>query len=187
MAPLPGTQQLTIRQPLDELMVAGIDRFALRAIKQAATERSQRWNPNFTSAEAYIAGVADNRARLRTIIGAVDQRPGPVNIQVIINAGQDTATVAEAKGYTVIPVRWNVLDGVTGEGLLLQPRTGEPKARIVVLPDADWTPEMFVGLAPVRRRGRPTAAAIGGIGVPGACADGHQPRRYLFRQSRPSR
>src|SRR5262249_15969322 len=32
------------------------------------------------------------------------------------------------------------------EGLLLQPE-GEPKARIVALPDADWTPEMFVGLA----------------------------------------
>jgi dienelactone hydrolase len=40
-----------------------------------------------------------------------------------------------------------VLDGVDGEGLLLEPK-GKAKASIVALPDADWTPEMLVGLAP---------------------------------------
>src|SRR5207248_2327742 len=43
--------------------------------------------------------------------------------------------------------RWPVLDGVTGEGLLLEPK-GKPLAHVVVLPDADQTPEQLSGLAP---------------------------------------
>jgi dienelactone hydrolase len=39
------------------------------------------------------------------------------------------------------------LEGVFGEGLLVQPR-GTPTARVVVLPDADQTPEMLLGLMP---------------------------------------
>ena len=42
-------------------------------------------------------------------------------------------------------MRWPVFEGVHGEGLLLQP-DGPPAARIVAIPDADWTPEMLVGL-----------------------------------------
>ena len=38
-----------------------------------------------------------------------------------------------------------MFEGVHGEGLLLQP-DGPPAARIVAIPDADWTPEMLVGL-----------------------------------------
>ena len=44
-------------------------------------------------------------------------------------------------------MRWPVFQGVTAEGLLLQPK-GAPVARVVALPDADWSPEMLVGLAP---------------------------------------
>ncbi|HOW18742.1 MAG TPA: hypothetical protein PLC79_06860 [Phycisphaerae bacterium] len=57
------------------------------------------------------------------------------------------ARIADRDGYTVEAVRWPVLDGVDAEGLLLQPR-GRPIARIVALPDADWTPEMLAGLEP---------------------------------------
>ena len=39
------------------------------------------------------------------------------------------------------------LRGVDAEGLLLEP-SGGAKARVVVVPDADWTPEMVVGLNP---------------------------------------
>jgi dienelactone hydrolase len=40
-----------------------------------------------------------------------------------------------------------VFDGVDGEGLLLEPK-GKVVAQVVAIPDADWTPEMLVGLAP---------------------------------------
>ena len=40
-----------------------------------------------------------------------------------------------------------MLDGVSGEGLLLQP-AGTPRAYVIAIPDADQTPEQIVGLAP---------------------------------------
>jgi hypothetical protein len=43
-------------------------------------------------------------------------------------------------------VRWPVLEGVTGEGLLLEPRSGV-RASVIALPDADQTPEQLAGLA----------------------------------------
>jgi dienelactone hydrolase len=54
----------------------------------------------------------------------------------------------------VYAVRWPVLakvtedsEGLGAEGLLLRP-LGQPVARVVAIPDADWTPEMLAGLAP---------------------------------------
>jgi dienelactone hydrolase len=58
-----------------------------------------------------------------------------------------TAKVGEFRTFTVYAIRWPVLPGVTGEGLLLQPKT-PVKARFVAIPDADQTPEMIAGLAP---------------------------------------
>ena len=62
------------------------------------------------------------------------------------------AMVGKGAGFRVYAVRWPVFDGVFAEGLLLQPDQ-PPLARVVALPDADWTPEMLVGLA-TRDRGR---------------------------------
>ena len=55
--------------------------------------------------------------------------------------------VAETEPYKVFAIRWPVFDGVDGEGLLLEPK-GKVMAQVVAIPDADWTPEMLVGLAP---------------------------------------
>jgi dienelactone hydrolase len=57
------------------------------------------------------------------------------------------ALVAETSRYRVFQVRWPVLDRVFGEGLLVQPK-GKPSARVVLVPDADQTPEQLLGLAP---------------------------------------
>jgi dienelactone hydrolase len=64
-----------------------------------------------------------------------------------VGRDQPSAVVAETKFYKVYAVRWSVHPGVHGEGLLLEP-IERPKAVAVALPDADWTPEQLVGLAP---------------------------------------
>ncbi|MFN6103621.1 MAG: hypothetical protein ACK5EA_04115, partial [Planctomycetaceae bacterium] len=46
---------------------------------------------------------------------------------------------------TASPIRWPALESVYAEGLLLEP-VGTPVARVICLPDADWTPEAFAGL-----------------------------------------
>ena len=58
----------------------------------------------------------------------------------------DPALVAQTKRYSVFQVRWPVLEGVCGEGLLLEPK-GKPITCVVAIPDADQTPEQIVGLA----------------------------------------
>ena len=44
-------------------------------------------------------------------------------------------------------VRWPVLEGLFGTGLLVQP-TGTVKAHVVIVPDAGETPEQLLGLTP---------------------------------------
>src|SRR5437762_4706927 len=59
---------------------------------------------------------------------------------------EQASLVAETKRYKVYAVRWSVLPGVNGEGLLLEP-SEKPKACAIAIPDADWTPEQLVGVA----------------------------------------
>ena len=54
------------------------------------------------------------------------------------------ALVAETASIEVFAVRWPVLRGVDGEGLLLEPK-GKAVADVVALPDADQTPECSSG------------------------------------------
>jgi hypothetical protein len=126
-------------------MVAGIDRFLLRETDLAAAHRGERWKRDFGSAAAYEKSIATNRENLRRMIGAVDPRlPSPTPELV---ATLDTpAEVAETDRFTARAVRWPVLEGVFGEGLLLQPK-GRIRARVVAIPDADQTPELICGLA----------------------------------------
>src|SRR5262249_39798494 len=137
--PLAGTKPLTIDQPLDVVMVDGIDRFALREIAASAAGRARYWNADYSSPESYEKSIAPNRERLRTIIGAVDPRVPARAIEMVATNFQN-ALVARGDGYHVLSVRWPVLDGVTAEGLMLEPAE-PPVARVIALPDADWLPE----------------------------------------------
>ena len=87
-----------------------------------------------------------NRERLKKILGVVDARLSPVEMEYV-SVGTSSPLVGETDAYKVHAVRWAVLPGVDGEGLLLEPK-GKVEGQVVALPDADWTPEMLVGLAP---------------------------------------
>jgi dienelactone hydrolase len=147
--PLPGTKVLTETQPLDEVMVDGIDRFCLREIKAAREKREQHWNRDFSSVEAYQQSIAGNRERFREYIGAVDPRvsaesPNTFSFETL-DSIERSSVVARSNDVTAHAVRWQVLDVVTAEGLLLRPEG--IKAAVIALPDADWTPEDFTGLS----------------------------------------
>ncbi len=144
--PLPGTSLLTATRPLDVLMVEGIDRFALREIEAARENRQSLWNRDYSTKAAYQKSVAANRDRFRTIIGAVDPRVTATGLELITTTVQDSL-VAENDRYSIHAVRWPVLPGVTAEGLFLKPKR-QAIARVVAIPDADWTPEMICGIGP---------------------------------------
>jgi dienelactone hydrolase len=139
------TEPLDWQGPLDEKMLDGLHVFIDRKIDASVEARSRFWSRDLSSAVNYEKSVAPNRERFRSIIGLKDERVLPS----MERYGDDDnpALVAETPTFRVFQVRWPVLAGVTGEGLLLEPRR-QPVGRVVAIPDADQTPEMLIGLAP---------------------------------------
>jgi dienelactone hydrolase len=165
---LPGTTPLTATGDLSAQMRAGIDRFITREAERVAKERGRHWKRDLSSAEAYARSIKPNREGLRRMIGLVEERVHISALELI--ATTDTpALVAQTETSRVFAVRWPVLDGVSGEGLLLQPKI-EPRACVIALPDADQTPEQLAGLAaglpPDRQIARRLAAAGCQVVVP---------------------
>uniref|UniRef100_A0A7C2JZ78 Dienelactone hydrolase domain-containing protein n=1 Tax=Schlesneria paludicola TaxID=360056 RepID=A0A7C2JZ78_9PLAN len=161
---LPGTEPLTIAEPLDEVMVAGIDRFALRAIAQAARERAGRWKRDTSSPEAYQMSLEPYRERFRQILGIVDPRiagRGIEDLSLTSLTGMEMPGTRFARNedelYSILPVRWQVLDGVTAEGLVLEPVVDEIVGAVIAIPDATWTPEEFCGADPDKPEATPMA------------------------------
>jgi dienelactone hydrolase len=144
--PVPGTQPLTIAEPLDKVMVAGINKFCLREIDEVIAKRESLWKRDYSSPDAYVKSVEPNRVRFRESIGAVDPRVAATGFELIGTVAQHSL-VGKGPTYTVHAVRWQVLENVTAEGLLLIPN-GTVIGRVIVVPDADWTPEAFCGLQP---------------------------------------
>ena len=116
------------------------------------TEREHRWKRDYGSREHYERSVAANRLTFRHIVGANDERSARfLKLQEGHRMG---ASFAKGANYKVYAVRWPFFPPVTSdsgrldaEGLLLPPNA-PPVARVVAIPDADWTPEMLSGLAP---------------------------------------
>jgi dienelactone hydrolase len=150
---LAGTAPLTAEGDLALQMVNGIHRFLLREAETQGQAREQRWSRNYNSVELYEQSVESIRQRFRHMIGAADMR-AVGKAPELVGSLTTPAEVAQGSSYKISAVRWQVFAPVTAdsgvleaEGLLLQPN-GPPVARIVAIPDADWTPEMLVGLGP---------------------------------------
>ena len=141
---LPGTEPLIWTGDLSERMMDGAHRFVERKIDESIQTRQKYWKRDLSSRLAYEKSVEPNRNRFMVNIGVVDPRL-PVRME---RFGDDDnpALVAETDSFRVYQVRWPVLEGVWGEGLLLQPKN-PPLAQVVALPDADQTPEQIVGLS----------------------------------------
>src|SRR5262245_22416300 len=142
---LPGTELLTWQGDLSERMMDGAHRFVERKIDESVGNRQRYWSRDFTTRQAYEKSVEANRERFLKSIGVVDARV-PVSMERF-GENDDSAVVADAIAYRIYQVRWPVLNGVWGEGLLLEPKN-RPIGHVVALPDADQTPEQIVGLAP---------------------------------------
>jgi len=119
--PLPGTQPLTLTGDPAKQMVDGFSAWIARATAESIPTRHP------------------TRERLRYITGVGDPRV-EFDALELIGTTSAPALRLETPSYTVWAVRWPVLEGVHGEGLLFEPK-GEPVARVVAIPDADESPE----------------------------------------------
>ncbi len=133
---LPSTQALTWGGDLSVKMMDGAHRFVERKIAESLESRRQFWSRNSSSKAAYEGSVQSNRERFRKIIGVVDPRL-PAEMQRVA-VDDDPEIIAETSRYQMFQVRWPVLDGVFGEGVLLQPKS-PPMGYVVVLHDPGET------------------------------------------------
>jgi dienelactone hydrolase len=136
---LPNTQLLTERGDLAELMVAGIQRYLLRATEASVEKRQRHWHRDTKTPAAYAQSVEDNRQRLAKIIGAQDPRSTP-ELSYLADR-----PVAHGRNYEIHAVRWRTFERLDAEGLLLEPKR-KARAQIIAIPDADQTPESLAGL-----------------------------------------
>ena len=149
-----GTVPLTIEGDLASQMVDGIDRFLLKEIEKAAATRADRFKVDTSSPEAYEASLKPHREKLAECLGIRDARMEFAAPEIIVPVGGDPV-IAQSEKFTVQAIRWPVLSDPTpqgaglpsiyGEGLLLTPK-GEMVANVIVLPDADQTPEQMCGM-----------------------------------------
>src|SRR5258706_3470658 len=121
--PLTGTRPLEIQGDPAEQMVEGITRYLIRQTNEGVTSR------------------APSRERLRKILGVVDKRVPFAAPQLIATTASSTL-LAENYAFRVYPLRWPVLEGITAEGLLYEPKV-KTIARVVALPDADQLPQQL--------------------------------------------
>lgn len=152
---LPHTALLDLVEPLDVVMVRGIDRFAERELA-ASPARRDAARAAALQAGDLEAWQSQQREKLRNIIGAIDERLPPRLLRLhgagVPRPAPDASAAIDTNGTragsTASSVSWDVLPGVTAEGLLLVP-AGDIKGYAVAIPDAAWTPEQFCGLLPL--------------------------------------
>src|SRR5579872_6296631 len=142
---LAGTAPWEQAGDMAAVTVAGVDRFLLRALERSIAARSRHWRRDLGSPEAYSKSVEANRLRFARIIGLRDQRP-PFDSLEFLSRGPKPLPLAQTHLFDVFAVRWPALDGISGEGLLLEPNSGRPTACVVAIPDCAQSPEMLAGL-----------------------------------------
>jgi len=126
------TKRLTQEGDLAAQMVAGINQYLTNETENVRQNRAiQNQTPD------------ELRQQLAPILGLIDDRENGA-IQ-IITPQNETPEVATGQNHRIYEVRWPAINGVDGEGLLLEPHNA-PTANIIALPDCDISPEQFAGL-----------------------------------------
>jgi dienelactone hydrolase len=136
--PLPGTAALEVSGDLSMEVVDRVDRWFL-------SETARRQEVLAQTASRTPEDIQRLRDRLRRILGLTkDLRIADPEGEFV--GSLHTPFVAAENGRVrVLAFRWPALEGVEGEGLLLEPLRGAV-ANVIALPDADQSPELIAGV-----------------------------------------
>ncbi|MDA0195461.1 MAG: dienelactone hydrolase family protein [Bacteroidetes bacterium] len=138
--PLPNTQPLTWNGDIASMLIDSCDAFLLKEIDLSIDRRKKYWNRDFSSITAYEKSIEENRKHLCEIIGVKEKRQPFTGPDIL-------KKVAESSAYTVKEVRWPVFGQVHSEGLLVSPSNSKKSGAVIVVPDADQTPEELMGIS----------------------------------------
>ncbi len=136
---IPGTVLLQGTEDLASVMVEGIDRFLLRELAEAPARREAFWQNEVCPPEKRSKALAQLRGELRHILGVRDNLVPRPQLHVRVSVG-NSGVVAASDRVDILEVRWPAFDDVWGEGILFQPRTQEPRAQVLIIPDVSPSP-----------------------------------------------
>ncbi len=132
-------------------IMAGAHQFVERKIEEATSSPRSPLLP----AKDQASLLENSRASLREKLGVVDTRLAP-RVEIFTDSGLSFEgnlqgiPVAKGPGFTIYPIRWEVVPGFTAEGLLVEPDPEDgltlSAPAMVYLPDAADTPEDVIGL-----------------------------------------
>jgi dienelactone hydrolase len=152
---LKGTAPLKWKEEdLSERLMDAAHQFVERKIGDAARKRGTFWQHDVSSEQRYTTSIEANRQELARILGVVDLRL-PVEMERFSDI-DTTPVLEETDLIRVVQVRWPVLEGVVGEGLLVLPK-GKVTGHVVLIPDASSSPDEVVGLGIFSRGGESRA------------------------------
>lgn len=140
------TKSLELDGDIASTLVSGVDKFLLNQIAEVQKTRGKRWIAEYKAAEDKEKFFKSKREKLARILGVRDERI-PFESPELLSTLKSSSLIATSEKYEVHAIRFPVLDGITVEGLLLEPKNGKPREQMVVVPDADQTPEMLCGLS----------------------------------------
>jgi len=194
VVPLDGTQRLSTTSDIASDLVDGVDRFLLKQIESSVSQRKELWPTpakeglsSSDSVAAYLEAIHGLRSDYGRRIGLVDVRKEPTEwvlesalTPVTLKKGFESGTVfnmigAIDDGVRIEKVRWSVLDGWDGCGLLLIPK--EIRFGAVLIPDAGQTPEQLCGAGPDASSDGLVLAKAGGLVVIPQVASRHREAR----------
>ena len=137
---------LTEKGDLSAKMVEGVGRFLLSETEKQKEHRSEAWQFDFSSEKGFDQSISAQRHLLSKRLGVVEARVQS-HIEILTNskAAGLKAFKVELPKCTISAIHWQVLDGLSAEGILIQPK-GKVTARVVMIPDADVTPEVLAGM-----------------------------------------
>lgn len=192
--PLEGTQRLTTTSDIASDLVEGVDRFLLKQIAASVSQRQELWpspsKEGLAKGElvaAYLESIESLRRDYGRRIGLVDVRkePGEWVLESAVTPAMferdfDSATFFNMassidEGVRIEKVRWSVLEGWDGCGLLLIPK--EIRFGAVLIPDAGQTPEQLCGVGANASSDGVMLAKAGGLVVIPQVASRHREAR----------
>lgn len=133
---------LTGQEDLSAEMVEGINLFLNNTIREKKEERTSRWMKGLHGSNSEMF-LSENRAFLKERLGVTQQRDR-TKMELMVDSFFRPIEITTNK-VTIKAVRWNVYDELYSEGINLKPHS-RVRARLVLIPDADWLPEDLAGL-----------------------------------------
>ena len=125
-------------------MVSGIGTWLDAKTLENQTLRNEKFLSNAKKDSLDPKVLEQKRLTLKKILGIIDSPKSAEDLELLETLNKP-ALIFENKLYKILKIRWQVVEGLHGEGLLIEPKV-KPIAQIIAIPPPDIIPESFCGL-----------------------------------------